>query len=149
MARRRGRPGPFPGRRSQMGLLDLGAMPPKVSPSASVMDAVKRMMSERVGAIAVTEGRRLLGVFTERDLMMRVVGKGLDPAATPIGEVMTRNVHTVRDETSVAEAAALMRANHFRHLPVVDEHGEIQGMVALRFLLYALMDKYENKVDDL
>jgi CBS domain-containing protein len=132
-----------------MGLLNLGKMPPVVSPHVSVMDAVQRMMEHKVGAIAVTEGDKLLGVFTERDLMSRVVARGKDPSATPIGEVMTRNVYAVRDDTPVAEAAAMMRANHFRHLPVVDDKGQIRGMVALRYLLYDMMDSYKTRMDDL
>ncbi len=132
-----------------MGLLDLGKMPPLVSPHATVMEAVQRMMDQKVGALAVTEDDQLVGVFTERDLMSRVVARGKDPSSTPISEVMTRNVYAVSDHTPVAEAAALMRANHFRHLPVVDEAGRIRGMVALRYLLYDLMDHYEIKMDDL
>jgi CBS domain-containing protein len=124
-------------------------MPPKVPPQTSVLDAVHAMMKDKVGALAVTDGPRLLGVFTERDLMARVVARGRDPATTSVGEVMTSPVRTVPDETSVAQAAALMRANNFRHLPIVDENGVLLGMVALRFLLWDVMDDLAAKVDDL
>ncbi|HKA91927.1 MAG TPA: CBS domain-containing protein [Haliangiales bacterium] len=120
-----------------------------MSPHASVMEAVERMMEQHVGAIAVVDDDQLLGVFTERDLMTRVVARGKDPSSTRISEVMTRNVYAVSDHTPVAAAAALMRANHFRHLPVVDDAGRLCGMVALRYLLYDLMDHYEMKMDDL
>jgi CBS domain-containing protein len=131
-----------------MGLLNLCEKPPHVPPKASVLDAVLLMAAQRVGAVVVVEDHKLRGVFTERDLMYRVVARGKDPATTPIGEVMTRNPQTVTEETSVHEAMALMRMNHFRHLPVVAESGEVLGMVALRYLLYDLMDNLEVKVDE-
>jgi CBS domain-containing protein len=131
-----------------MGLLSLCEKPPQVPPSASVLDAVLLMSAQHVGAVVVVEERKLRGVFTERDLMYRVVARKKDPATTPIGEVMTRNVQTVTEETSVHEAMALMRMNHFRHLPVVGPGGQVLGMVALRYLLYDLMDNLEVKVDE-
>src|SRR5262245_27777493 len=115
-----------------MGLARLGKMPPQVPPRVSVAEAVRTMVEHRVGAIVVMEAGGVLGVFTERDLMTRVVAPGKDPGTTPIGEVMTRNVYKVPDETSVAAAATLMRTNHIRHLPVIDDHGKLVAMVALR-----------------
>jgi CBS domain-containing protein len=131
-----------------MGLLSLCEKPPQVSSTASVLEAVMLMAEQRVGACVIVEDKKLRGVFTERDLMYRVIARGKDPAKTPIGEVMTRNVQTVTEETSVHEAMALMRMNHFRHLPVVGEGGAVLGMVALRYLLYDLMDNLEMKVDE-
>jgi CBS domain-containing protein len=132
-----------------MGLARLGRMPPVVPPTTTVLDAATLMTMHRVGAIAVLDERKPLGVFTERDLMTRVVAASRDPATTRVEEVMTRNVYSVPDNTSVAAAATVMRTNHFRHLPVVDENGEMVSMVALRYLLYALMDDLEAKVFDL
>jgi CBS domain-containing protein len=132
-----------------MGLLRLSQMPPMVAPQVSVIDAVHVMIEHEVGAIAVTLGKKLVGVFTERDLMKRVVAQGKDPHTTTIGEVMTRNVYAVHDETRLEEATALMRANHFRHLPIVNGQGEVLGMVALRFVLYDIMDDLDAKVNDL
>ena len=132
-----------------MGLLRLGKMPPIVSPQATVIEAVRLLIAEQVGALAVIDDGRLAGVFTERDLMKRVVARGLDPQATPVGEVMTNNIRTVPDETSVPQAIEIMRTNHFRHLPIVDRDGRLLGMVALRFLLYDVMDDLEAKVENL
>src|SRR5262245_46819081 len=117
-----------------MGLARLGKMPPKVPPRASVAEAVRTMVEDRVGAIVVMQWSEAHGVFTERRPTTRVVAPGKDPATTPIGEVMTRNVYKVPDETSVAAAATLMRTNHIRHLPVVDDRGKLVAMVALRYL---------------
>lgn len=136
-----------------MGLLQLAQEAPAVLPDARVLDAVAMMAKRRVGAIVVTSpediGRKVVGVFTERDLMRRVVNERRDPATTPIGEVMTRPVHTVSDDTSVAEAAALMRQHHIRHLVIVDERGALLGIVAQRYLLYDLMGDLELKVNGL
>jgi CBS domain-containing protein len=114
-----------------------------------VMEAVRRMAEAEVGAIAVTEGRRIVGIFTERDLMNRVVLARRDPDGTAVGDVMTSPVELVSDSTSVAEAATIMRARHIRHLAVVDGRGDFLGLVAQRWLLDALLSDLEVQVDDL
>jgi CBS domain-containing protein len=152
-----------------MGLLQLSQETPEVSPEMSVMEAVAIMTAHGVGAIAVTirgrsrdrpggvtaasagntTGRRIVGIFTERDLMRRVVNERRDPQTTRIQDVMTAPVETVSDSTSVSEAASLMRMHHIRHLAIVNEEGVLLGMVAQRYLLYDLMDDLERKVDGL
>ena len=132
-----------------MGLMRLVQETPEVSPDVSVLDAVRVMTEAQVGAIAVTSGRKVLGIFTERDLMKRVVHPERDPRVTRIAEVMTSPVETVPNSTSVAEAAAIMRDRHIRHLAVVDPHGDMIGLVAQRYLLYDLMNDLELKVDNL
>jgi CBS domain-containing protein len=135
-----------------MGLMRLVQETPQVSPDVSVLDAVRVMTEAQVGAIAVTSGRngkQIVGIFTERDLMKRVVHQERDPRATRIAEVMTSPVETVPNSTSVAEAAAIMRDRHIRHLMVVDPDGELIGLVAQRYLLYDLMSDLEIKVENL
>jgi CBS domain-containing protein len=134
-----------------MGLLRLAEAQEtlEVSPEVSVMEAVALMATAKVGAIAVTAERRIVGVFTERDLMKRVVYARRDPSSTRIEEVMTSPVETVTDSTSVAEAAAIMRARHIRHLAIVDSKGHFLGLVAQRYLLYHLLSDLEVKVDSL
>ena len=134
-----------------MGLLRLaGAQETlEVSREVTVMDAVRLMAKAQAGAVAVTTDRRIVGIFTERDLMKRVVFERRDPSATLIGEVMTSPVETISDDTSVAEAAAIMRARHIRHLAIVDGDGHFVAMVALRYLLYAMLSDLEVKVDSL
>jgi CBS domain-containing protein len=132
-----------------MGLLRLSQETAEIPPSVTVLEAVSAMTTKSVGALAVTNGRKIVGVFTERDLMRRVVHEGRDPRTTLVKDVMTSPVRTVRDSMSVAEAATLMRDNHIRHLAIVDEHGDLLGMVALRYLLYDMLDELERKVDGL
>jgi CBS domain-containing protein len=134
-----------------MGLLRLAEAQQalEVSPDVTVIEAVRRMATAKVGAIAVTADRRIVGVFTERDLMRRVVFAQRDASTTGIADVMSSPVETVSDATSVAEAAAIMHARHIRHLAIVDIQGHFLGMVAQRHLLYALLSDLEVKVDSL
>jgi CBS domain-containing protein len=132
-----------------MGLMRLAQETPEVSPDVSVKDAVRIMTEAQVGALAVISGRKIVGIFTERDLMKRVVHAERDPATTPIREVMSRPVETVPNSTSVAQAAAIMRERHIRHLAVVDQFGDLLGLIAQRYLLYDLMNDLELKVDSL
>jgi CBS domain-containing protein len=135
--------------RPESELLRLVHARPEVPPSASVRDVVRLMVEGEVGAVAVTEGRRIVGIFTERDLMTRVVWERRDAARTPVREVMSSPVQMVSVDASVPEAAAVMRAHHIRHLAVVDEDGDLLGLVAQRYLLYQMLGTLEVKVDDL
>ena len=122
---------------------------PQMPPETPVIEAVRTMTTRRVGALAVTSGGRVVGIFTERDLMQRVVAEGRDPAKTLLRDVMTSPVHTIPASVTVAGAASLMRTHHIRHLAVLDGRGEFIGMVGLRYLLYDLLGVLENKVEDL
>ncbi len=132
-----------------MGLLRLSHVRPEATPEMTVAEVVRVMTEAEIGAIAVMDDRKLAGIFTERDLMKRVVARRLDPSTTSITEVMTRAIVGVPDSTSVASAAAIMRSHRMRHLVIVDEAGEYLGMVAQRHLLYDLMRDLASKVDDL
>ena len=132
-----------------MGLLRLTHDRPEITPDVSVREAAQVMADAQIGAIAVKEGPTIVGVFTERDLMKRVVAEGLDPDATAIRDVMTTNIVTVFDSTPVASAAAAMRAHRIRHLVIVDRAGHYLGMLAQRHLLYDWMNDLEAKVGDL
>lgn len=132
-----------------MGLLGLVQKTPQVRSDMLVVDAVRVMVDARVGALAIVEGPKIVGVFTERDLMRRVVHEAKDPGSTRLSEVMTSQVQVVTDETSVTAAAALMRTHHIRHLAVVNGNGDYLGMLALRYLLYDLLEELEKKVGDL
>ncbi len=102
-------------------------------PEATVRDAAREMTNRRYGAIVVTdEEGRLAGILTERDLMTKVVAKGLDPDATPVSAVMTGSVRTAREDDEVADCLEAMSEGRFRHLPVVDAQGAPVGMVSQR-----------------
>jgi CBS domain-containing protein len=96
-----------------------------------VCKAAKLMALKNVGAIMVVEDNRLVGIFTERDVVFRVVARGLDAQTTPLAEVMTREPLTVGPEKAFGYALVVMQENGFRHLPVVED-GKPVGMVSSR-----------------
>lgn len=105
-----------------------------VAPDATVADAARSMGERGVGAVLVLEGARLLGIFTERDVL-KVVAAGLEAAGTmPISSLMTRYPETIEPSDTTEHAAALMVHGGFRHLPVVDA-GTVVGIVSIRDLM--------------
>jgi CBS domain-containing protein len=117
----------------------------KLPPTATVRDAAKLMATNRVSAILVTEGDRLVGIFTERDLTVRVVAEGRDPIATRLVEVMTTRPDTLAPDDSPMNALELMRIRRYRHLPVVED-GRIVGMVSIRDLYAVVKQQLELDV---
>jgi IMP dehydrogenase len=105
-----------------------------VQPGDTVLRAASLMNERNVGAVLVMDAGRMAGIFTERDVLRRVVAAGLDPATTPVAKVMTTPVATCPAEISVDECAALMTTNNIRHLPVEHESA-LAGMVSIRDLL--------------
>jgi CBS domain-containing protein len=132
-----------------MGLLRLTHERPEITPNVTVREAIKAMSAADIGAIAVKEGNKIVGIFTERDLMKRVVGCDRDPTTTLVRDVMTSNVITVPESASVATAAELVRSRKVRHLVIVDDTGDYVGMLTQRHLLYEIMGELSLKVDDL
>ena len=88
--------------------------------TVSVAEAVQAMNNHKVGSVLVMSGQRLAGIFTERDVLRRVVGAGLDPVSTPITKVMTSEVLTIVPTTTVQQVMDLFTDKRCRHLPVVD-----------------------------
>jgi CBS domain-containing protein len=114
--------------------------------SAKVRD-VARMMSERnVGAVAVLDSGKLVGLFSERDLMTRVVAQGLNPEKTPVSAVMTRNLVVAEPLDNIDSALQKMYSLGCRHLPVVDR-GNLVGMISLRDLLQIDDETNKEKAD--
>jgi len=103
----------------------------RLPPSATAFDAARLMKAKVCGAVMITRRGRLEGIFTERDLVNRVVAVGLDPARTKLAKVMTHHPDTVRPDTYAAEALRMMEDGHYRHLPVIIS-GRVIGMVSRR-----------------
>jgi CBS domain-containing protein len=126
-----------------MSLLKIASVPPAaVAPDTTVLEAVEVMAEHSVGAVAVVEKGELRGIFTERDLMLRVVLRHRNPKGTRVSEVMTSPAETITDATREEDALVHMVERHVRHLPIVGTHGELKGMLSLRNLL-------EHRVDEL
>jgi len=101
------------------------------SPQATVANAARLMASKNAGAVLVVEDDRLVGIFTERDVVFRVVALGLDAKTTQLLEVMTTAPKTLGPGKSYGHALLLMQENGFRHLPVV-ENGRAVGIISSR-----------------
>jgi len=132
-----------------MGLLRLSHERPEVTPNVSVRETTRIMAESHIGAMAVRKGAAIVGIFSERDLMKRVVAGGHDPASTPVGDVMNTNIVKVYDSDSVESAASAMRSQHVRHAVIVDQAGNYLALLSERHLLYELMNALEAKVGDL
>jgi CBS domain-containing protein len=110
-------------------LEDKGSDVRSVSPGATVVEAVRSMNEHGIGALLVLEGDAPVGIFTERDVLRRVLDAGRDPAATRVSEVMTEKLVCVGPGTTVEEAMAVITERRCRHLPVT-EGGKVLGMVS-------------------
>lgn len=119
-----------------------------VGRETSVMEAIGRMNQRSIGSVLVMEGERLIGIFTERDVLTRVVPHKLDPAKTPVGEVMTRELVTVSPTTTVQEAMMVVTDTRHRHLPVVGG-GRVVGLVSMGDLTRWMVKDQQRTIDDL
>ena len=118
------------------------------APEATVMEAVDVMCQARVGALLVMQSDTLVGIFSERDVMSRVVLVGLDPKLTCVGDVMTREVVCVEIDVSPDEAMAIITSRRMRHLPVVDGR-RVVGMVSIGDLVRWTIRDREQSIEQL
>jgi CBS domain-containing protein len=114
----------------------------------SVAAVARRMSGNGIGAVLVMEGERLLGVFSERDLLKRVVAEGRSLEGTKVGEVATRDVVTIGVEEPLRDVLAIFREKQFRHLPVVRD-GKAVGILSTRDFLDYLVGGLEHYIDQL
>jgi len=119
-----------------------------VRPPDTVLRAATLMNDEGIGGVLVMEGDDLAGIFTERDVLRRVVAGGLDPARTTVGEVLTSSVVTCEPQTTIDECAALMTARHIRHLPV-REAGRLVGLVTIGDILAFQVSEQQTTIEQM
>ena len=119
-----------------------------ITPEVTVTECVRQMNELKIGAMLVMESDRLVGIFTERDAMTRVLGGGLDPAQTRLSEVMSSDPVCVSPSTTLEEARALVTSKRIRHLPVVD-NGKVVGMVSSGDLTHWLVRDQSLQIGDL
>lgn len=100
-------------------------------PDSTVLNAVQHMNQHKLGSLVVLEDGRLVGMFTERDVLRRIVGEQRNPSSTRVSEVMTRNVICCPPDTDLEEVSAIMKQQRIRHVPVVDENGRLHGVISI------------------
>jgi CBS domain-containing protein len=114
------------------------------APETLVSEAAKLMAAKNVGAIMIVQDDRLIGIFTERDLVVRVVAPGLDALATRLADVMTRAPQTIDPDETLGYALLLMHRRGFRHLPVVQESRPI-GIVSSRSAMDPELEEFVSE----
>lgn len=115
-------------------------------PTDTVLAAAERMKERSIGALMVVEDDQLVGIFTERDALYRVIAAGADPSKTKISEVMTPNPQTIDADKPFRNALHLMYENGYRHVPVVDD-GRPIGVVSARDALGADLVEFESDLE--
>jgi len=122
--------------------------PHRIETTRTVREAVELMRSEQVGCLLVCEQGKLVGLFTERDLMGRVVAVG-KPLTVPIGEVMTTEPVTVSAKDPIRVAIRKMQQGGYRHLPVVDENSRPTGVLSVKRIVHYLAEHYPAAIYNL
>jgi CBS domain-containing protein len=117
-----------------------------VEVGTTLSETIRRMQSDHRGYVAVLNGRKLVGIFTERDLLMRVAGQQLDPERTTVDAFMTRDPVTLPVDSSVAHALNLMVVEGFRHVPMVDNTGNLVAVATMRDLMEYLSDFFSRDI---
>ena len=119
-----------------------------VESDALVVECVRKMTDMKIGALVVMNGKKLIGIFTERDALNKVLAAGRDPRSTRVFEVMTKDPYCVSPEMTVGAAMELVTKRHFRHLPIV-ENGTVHAVLSSRDLMHWLAKDRMGEVRDL
>lgn len=119
-----------------------------VRPDTTVTECVRLMNSENIGAVLVMEDDNLVGMFTERDALNKVLADGIDPINTIVSEVMTKDPYCVDPSTTVEEAMSIVTHRRVRHLPIL-HNGEVVGMISSGDLTHWLVEDQVGEIRDL
>lgn len=115
------------------------------APTATVMEVATQMTDAHVGALCILDGDRLVGIFSERDLMTRVLVAGRDPRRTPVADVMTRDVVTATMDDSRSDCLSKMQEERFRHLPVMEDDRAV-AMLSMRDLMRDEIEEQREEI---
>lgn len=117
-----------------------------VKPKTSIADAIALMKQRRIGCVLVEAEQRLVGIFTERDVLFRVVSSNLDPERTPVSAVMTAEPETLTMNDEVAWVLNLMAVGGFRHVPIVDDAGQPLAVLSVKDIVERLVEFFPTDV---
>jgi CBS domain-containing protein len=119
-----------------------------VGPDSTVFEALQMLAARNIGAILVLEGTHLVGILSERDYARQVILKGKTSKETPVREIMTREVVSVRPEQTIDDCMAIMTDKRFRHLPVV-VGGDVIGVLSIGDIVKALLEEQRYRIEQL
>jgi CBS domain-containing protein len=119
-----------------------------VRPDTTVTECVRLMNSENIGAVLVMEDDKLIGMFTERDALNKVLADGMDPAGTKVSEVMTKDPYCVDPSTTIEEAMSIVTNRRVRHLPIL-HNGEVVGIISSGDLTHWLVEDQVGEIREL
>jgi CBS domain-containing protein len=117
----------------------------EVTEEQTVLDVARLMVEHNIGAVPVAREGKLIGIFSERDLLKRVTAEGRDPVTTRVGEVMTSDPLVVDPKETVEHCMIVMKQHNFRHLPVC-EHGKMVGIVSLRDIMLHDLEEKDDEI---
>ena len=151
LGRRRPAPRPFDSELLREPATALAFRKPIVlAPSDSVTDAMRAMQSEHRGAVLITQdgspASRVIGIFTERDVLFRIVDGGRNPAVLALGEVMTEEPECLGDDQTIAEVLHEMSVGGFRHVPIVDSEGHPVFVISVRDVVQFLVEAFPREI---
>lgn len=115
-----------------------------VNAGTKVKEAAKLMEQKNIGSVIVVGGGKPVGIVTDRDILLRVVNKGLDPEKTSVDKVMTKKIVTLREDMGLFEALEKTKKKGIRRFPIVDTKGKLQGIMTLDDILYLLGKEMAN-----
>ncbi|HWT79145.1 MAG TPA: CBS domain-containing protein [Candidatus Methylomirabilis sp.] len=113
---------------------------------ATIGEAARIMKEHRIGCVLVEEGGKLAGIFTERDILTKLVGTGYDPAKVRVDSVMTRNPETLTPEDPIAFAMQLMSVGGFRHVPLIDANRRPVGILSMKDIVEYLVEHIPSEI---
>jgi len=117
-----------------------------VTPETTISNVVDVMLTKRVGCIVVSENDQLVGLFTERDLLCKVVPDGIDISSTPVSSVMTCNPETLPVDSPLVYALQRMSIGGYRHVPLMDEGGKAVAVISMRDIVQHIVSLYPNQI---
>jgi CBS domain-containing protein len=117
-----------------------------VPPGTTIGEAARIMKENRVGCVLVEDGGKLVGIFTERDILTKLVGTGYDPAHVRVDGVMTRDPESLSPEDPIAFAMQRMSVGGFRHVPLVDSDGRPVGILSVKDIVDYLVEHFPGEI---
>ena len=121
-------------------------VPVSLSVNSTINDAISAMQTKCIGAVLVLEGQKLVGIFTERDVLFKVINKPLDIHQTTLREVMTHEPETLTEADRIVYALNRMTVGGYRHIPIVDAHDNLTGIISVKDIVEYLVSLVEEEV---